>query len=285
MKEFDIKILVSLKKTLNITKTADELFTTQPNITKHIQAMEREYGLSILIRKKTGIEFTPAGEYIANCARDVDHIFSRMSDSLEKYRSMEDSVITIGCPHSFSRFSLPDILSDFYQHHPNVKLNIETAHSSQLIPLLTAGKIDVAFIRGEIPYSGEKYLFAKDQVYLASRTPIDIKRLPLQPQIFYKKDSYSNHLIENWWNSTFDQPPNYILSVNDVETCRDMVIKGLGYGFFFLYQYLDYPQLFYRPVRYLDGSPLYRNTWICFPGTVRNNLEPFRKFILTRLGL
>lgn len=283
MKEFDIKILVSLKKTLNITKTANELFTTQPNITKHIQTLEEKYQLALLIRKKNGIAFTPAGECLAHYAQEMYRLSLQMQADLNTFRNDQKLSLTIGTPHSFSRFSLPDILSDFYKTVSNIDLHIETAHSSQLIPLLEAETLDVAFIRGDIPFQGEKYLFSKDQVYLVSASPIDMKKLPTLPQIFYKKDNYSNQLIESWWNSMYDQAPNYILTVNDAETCHDMVSKGLGYGIFLLSQYIKGPHLHYEPLRFPDGSPLYRNTWVCFSNTPSLAKENFREFILKRI--
>lgn len=285
MKEFDIKILVSLKKTLNITKTANELFTTQPNITKHIQTLEEKYHLPLLIRKKNGIAFTPAGECLAHYAQEMQRLSLQMQADLNTFRNDQKLSLTIGTPHSFSRFSLPDILSDFYKTVSNVELHIETAHSSQLIPLLEAETLDVAFIRGDIPFQGEKYLFSKDQVYLVSASPIDMKKLPTLPQIFYKKDSYSNQLIESWWHSMYDQAPNYILTVSDAETCHDMVSKGLGYGIFLLSQYIRGPHLHYEPLRFPDGSPLYRNTWICFSNTPSLAKDTFQEFILKRIQM
>ena len=216
-------------------------------------------------------------------AQEMYRLSLQMQADLNTFRNDQKLSLTIGTPHSFSRFSLPDILSDFYKTVSNIDLHIETAHSSQLIPLLEAETLDVAFIRGDIPFQGEKYLFSKDQVYLVSASPIDMKKLPTLPQIFYKKDNYSNQLIESWWNSMYDQAPNYILTVNDAETCHDMVSKGLGYGIFLLSQYIKGPHLHYEPLRFPDGSPLYRNTWVCFSNTPSLAKENFREFILKRI--
>ena len=62
MNEKDFELLDVLKRTGNITRAADYLYTTQSAVSKRIRALEQELGMELLIRTRQGIRFTPAGE-------------------------------------------------------------------------------------------------------------------------------------------------------------------------------------------------------------------------------
>ena len=57
MDEKDYELLLDLNRTKNITKTAQELYMTQPAITKRIQKMEEELQCTLFLRSKKGILF------------------------------------------------------------------------------------------------------------------------------------------------------------------------------------------------------------------------------------
>ena len=71
MDEKDYELLLDLNRTKNITKTARELYMTQPAITKRIQKMEEELQCTLFLRSKKGILFTPAGEQILPYASEI----------------------------------------------------------------------------------------------------------------------------------------------------------------------------------------------------------------------
>ncbi|MBQ3975565.1 MAG: LysR family transcriptional regulator [Lachnospiraceae bacterium] len=68
MRDSDWKILDSLQRTGNITKTAMSLCLSQSAVTKRVQMMESELNVRILIRTSKGVFLTPAGQYLAGKA-------------------------------------------------------------------------------------------------------------------------------------------------------------------------------------------------------------------------
>ena len=69
MKDTDWQIINELYKTRNITKAANNLFIAQPTLTKRLQYIEDELGITLIIRSARGLIFTPEGEYIAKQAQ------------------------------------------------------------------------------------------------------------------------------------------------------------------------------------------------------------------------
>ena len=56
----DIQLLMTLHRTNNITRAAEELYTTQSSVSKRIRQLEKELGIILLLRSRLGIQFTPA---------------------------------------------------------------------------------------------------------------------------------------------------------------------------------------------------------------------------------
>ena len=65
---------------------------------------------------------------------------------------------------------------------------------------------------------------------IASTEPISLPDLPALPRICYRSDESIQILVDNWWRETFDVPPLVSMEVDRVDTCKDMVLNGLGYA-------------------------------------------------------
>ena len=80
MDERDWKIISLLYKHKNITKTANELYISQPALTGRIKQIEQDLGVPILNRSNRGVEFTPHGVFVAEFA---NHLLGEISNFRE----------------------------------------------------------------------------------------------------------------------------------------------------------------------------------------------------------
>ena len=64
MFDFRLKVFYTVARRLNFTKAAEELFITQPAVTKHIHEIETYYKTQLFQRNGTKIKLTPAGYFI-----------------------------------------------------------------------------------------------------------------------------------------------------------------------------------------------------------------------------
>ena len=62
MSDFRLKVFRSVAKNLSFTKASQELFVSQPAITKHVRELESLYGVRLFDRKGNTISLTHAGE-------------------------------------------------------------------------------------------------------------------------------------------------------------------------------------------------------------------------------
>ena len=66
MDTLQLQLFLSLSKTLNFTKTANEFYVTQPTVSNYIKALEKSIGVTLLKRDSHSVSLTPEGkEFVA----------------------------------------------------------------------------------------------------------------------------------------------------------------------------------------------------------------------------
>jgi len=263
MNNLDWKIVAELHATPNITRTAERLNMTQSALSKRLQQIEDELGAQIVVRFCKGVILTPEGEYLATKAREFLTGYEEMRRTLLKVGNGQSGLIRIGATNSFVRSILPPHLKKYQRQFPNVEIDITSDTSANLITKLKDFSFHVAFIWGEMDGDFERVLLNTNQARAVSCTPITLADLPKMPQVVYQKDSFARKLMDTWWRDNFDEPPHIGMHANHGDTCREMVLAGLGYAIFLSNAFLpENCGLFELPLTYADGTPVVRNSWM-----------------------
>ena len=264
MDEKDWTILVILHSEKSVTKAAERLFISQPALSYKINQIENEVNAQIIVRRKKGIEFTPVGEILVDYAWRMNQKLSKLKDNIHNQSDHVRGVIKIGASSNITRYKLPRMLKDFHQNYPEVEFNVQTGWSSNVINMLLSEEVHVAIVRGEHNWAGEKTLLDQESIFIASNDEVELEDLPKIGRINYKTDIFLRHTIEDWWRSKYTKPPLISMEVDRIETGKEMVRMGLGYGIFPSISLQD-EEDFYT-IQLLDekDEPILRNTWLLY---------------------
>ncbi|MBQ2403895.1 MAG: LysR family transcriptional regulator, partial [Lachnospiraceae bacterium] len=66
-----LEYLVKIVENGSISKAAEQLYITQPNLTKAVSSLEKEYGIRLFNRRARGVELTAEGKEFMRYARKV----------------------------------------------------------------------------------------------------------------------------------------------------------------------------------------------------------------------
>ncbi|KQB91424.1 putative HTH-type transcriptional regulator YraN [Geobacillus sp. PA-3] len=283
MDEKDWVILKTIYEDRNITKASERLYISQPSLTYRIKQLEKEFGVKILSRGKKGVEFTEQGEYLV---RYADNMLSILEKIKEQLNNMDDKVkgtLKLAVSRIYARYELPNILSLFLKKYPEVDIQLKTGFSSVVYQMLHREEAHVGIVRGNQDWDGHKVLISEEKVYVVSKHPIDISNLPAIPRINYTTDPSLKDLIDSWWKQTFDVPPNITMEVDLIDTCREMVICGLGYAIVPEICLKGLDHLYKYEISSKEGSPIRRKTWLIFRNSVLDlsKVSAFVDFIQT----
>ncbi|WP_181995552.1 LysR family transcriptional regulator [Clostridium sp. AM58-1XD] len=264
MTELDWEIISTLKRTRNITKSAEFLHITQPTLTKRLQKIESELDVVIAVRNTRGLEFTVQGDYLAKKAEQILSIHQEICQTLHSMQSDTAGSLKLFADNSCGRFVLPQLLNSFHQNRPGIKVTASSALRAKVIHSIERGESHVGIVKGYIDhYTGYISRLSQEQGCILYKEAFSISDLPYLPRIDFVMDPYNQSLIDEWWYSHFSIPPLIGMRVSHGEIAREMVMNGLGYSIFLSRAYTaGCKHLFISPLIYGDGRPVIRDTVI-----------------------
>lgn len=261
--EKDWKLLVNLYAEKNITKTAKKLYISQPSLTYRIKQLEKEFGITLLHRGNKGITFTSEGEYLVKYAEKMLSELRQAEDALANMNNQLQGTLRLGSSSDFAHYELPSILEGFIYLYPDIDVQLKTGWSTDILELLQSESIHAVFIRGDIKWSGEKMLLSEERMSIVSKHEINLGDLPQLNYIKYDTDQHLKTTLDNWWIKTFDVPAHVSMEVDRIETCKEMVKKGLGFSVMPNMSLRGEDDLYTKEIK-IDGQPVTRQSWLLY---------------------
>lgn len=278
MDDRDWLILHTLYKEKSITKTGQALFIAQPTLTKRLKQIEAEFDVQIVTRGVKGVQFTPEGEYLAKRAEDLLFTFREIKEAIDNYHHHVAGTLRIGVSNFISKYKLPLWLKMFKDNYPNVGYEIITGYSRNISQIAYSHDIHVGIIRGDYNWPGKKILLFEEEICIVSVDKIEVDDLHTLPRINYQTDLLYKHMVDNWWAERFKQPPQISTTVDQGDTCKEMVMNGLGYAILPSLFFNEHDPVHKIPLTTLDGEVLTQKTWLIFHEEVEK-LNVVNKFI------
>jgi len=196
---------VEVCKCRNMTKAAAKLHISQPAITKSIQELEGEYGVRLLLRRKSGQELTSEGQFLFQRAEELLRQSEELDTCMKQLCSSRRTVragVSVVFVQLFPRF-----LRDYQAAHPNIELKSYAFGTMELQQHMENGSIDIA-ISGQsdfLPFPSrvlletESWFWTNRENSLSKREQIDIEKdldkVPIG--LFRENMSYPQNRIVN----------------------------------------------------------------------------------------
>ena len=130
---------------LNVSATAQSLFTSQPGISKQIRLLEAELGVEIFARSgKHLTHVTPVGQTIIAQAGEILRRVESIKQAADEFRDEKRGSLAIATTHTQARYALPSIIDSFIDQYPNVSLHMHQGSPLQIAELAAEGEVDFA---------------------------------------------------------------------------------------------------------------------------------------------
>lgn len=140
------KVFYYAAKYGSLTAAAQQLFLTQPSVTKSIQRLEEQLSCTLFVRTKRGVLLTPEGKALWARVEPACHLLLSAEQELDALRLLEGGSLSIASTEmSFKAYVLP-ALEQFTADHPNVKIKFHNALTDTTLEMLRTGIIDLAIL-------------------------------------------------------------------------------------------------------------------------------------------
>ncbi|MEZ0482468.1 LysR family transcriptional regulator [Planococcus sp. SSTMD024] len=216
----------------NMRKAAERLFLSQPALSQRLQSIEKEWGQQLFVRSQKGLTPTPAGELVIQYAKEAvvrrEEIFEQLHTLSEKVHG----TLKIACASIIGQNWLPKVLKDFITLYPEAKVQLITGWSSEIVRALYDGEAHIGIVRGQTDWKGPKIHLFKDTLYLVDKEISSLEEVMQteRPFIQFKSDSTYYEEIQQWWQKHFASNPKRQITVDQIETCKQMAVNGIGYA-------------------------------------------------------
>jgi LysR family cys regulon transcriptional activator len=130
---------------LNVSATAQSLYTSQPGISKQIRLLEDELGVEVFSRSgKHLTHITPAGEAILKTAGEVLRKVESIKQVAQEYSNEKKGSLSLATTHTQARYALPATIGAFIERYPDVSLHMHQGTPMQISEMAADGTVDFA---------------------------------------------------------------------------------------------------------------------------------------------
>ncbi len=140
-----LKYFQSVVRLNSFSQAAEENFISQSAISQQIQALERELGFPLLVRRSRTFTLTPAGEYIYQRSLILTADYERMCSEAAKIAKGDRDSLRIGYLRSYTGAEFHRALARFSEKHPEVDVSVAYGNHEELYGLLRTGEADMVF--------------------------------------------------------------------------------------------------------------------------------------------
>lgn len=228
----EAEIIKVLAEERNMRKAAERLFLTQPALSQRLQSIEKEWGAQLFIRSPRGLTATPSGELVIQYAMEMLAKKEEVFETIQSLTTKVNGTLKIACASIIGQNWLPKVLKEYVTLYPEAKISLITGWSSEIIKALYDGEAHIGIVRGQAEWKGKKVHLFRDMMYLVDTeiTSIDDILTTDRPFIQFKSDSTYYQEIQQWWQKHFVSKPRRQIIVDQIETCKQMALNGIGYA-------------------------------------------------------
>ncbi|HSG89164.1 MAG TPA: HTH-type transcriptional regulator CysB [Pseudomonadales bacterium] len=225
---------------LNVSATAQALYTSQPGISKQIRLLEDELGVEVFARSgKHLTHVTPAGEVIVEMAGEILRRVENIKRVAQEFSNETKGALSIATTHTQARYALPRVIDSFRQRYPDVALHMNQGSPNQIAEMAADGQADFAIATEGLDHFSDLIMmpcYRWNRCIVVPRDhPLALKKAPSLEEV-------ANHPIVTYvfgftGRSKLDDAfatrglvPRVVFTATDADVIKTYVRLGLGIG-------------------------------------------------------
>ncbi|MEE9426240.1 MAG: HTH-type transcriptional regulator CysB [Methylococcales bacterium] len=225
---------------LNVTATADSLYTSQPGISKQIRLFEDELGFPVFLRNgKHLTEITPAGKDIIALAGEILRKVENIRDVADEFHDNKRGELSIATTHTQARYRLPVTIEKFINRYPEVRLSLHQGTPIQIADLASRGIAGLAIATEGLEafdnltmlpcYDWNRCILVPKDHPLTEIDTISLENVAHHPIITYVFGFTGRSQLDEAFTQ-HNLSPKVVLTAVDADVIKTYVRLGLGVG-------------------------------------------------------
>jgi len=217
----------------SFTKAAQALGYTQSGISHMLNALEKEWNLTLLSRDRSGVSITSDGLRLLPFVQNICNAHCELINKIGNLHGLESGLIRIGTFTSVAVHWLPNMIKTFQKEYPNIDFELLHGDYTEIENWIATGRADCGFLKLPVRAGLESIFLEQDRLmvilpeqhHLADCKSFPIDKLSDEPFILLEVGS------ENEITDIFEANgirPNVRFTARDDYAIISMVESGLG---------------------------------------------------------
>lgn len=234
-------IVEVLNHNLNVSATAESLYTSQPGISKQVRMLEDELGVQIFARSgKHLTHVTQAGHEVIQIAQEILGKIDSIKAVAKEYTLPDQGKLNIATTHTQARYALPGVISAFMKDYPHVSLHMHQGTPQQISDAAAKGEADFAIATEAMHlytdlimlpcYHWNRCVLVKAEHPLAQKsTRISIEELAKYPLVTYVFGFTGRSVLDKAFQRK-GLNPRIVFTATDADVIKTYVRADVGVG-------------------------------------------------------
>jgi DNA-binding transcriptional LysR family regulator len=220
----------------NISKAAKQLYISQPAVSKSIQSLEDNLGVTLFIRSSRGVKLTDEGKLLYDYTKSAFETLKCGEDNLRHVHDLGIGHLRIGASTTLCKYLLLPYLNGFVKENPHIKITIDNQSSSHTMKLLENNALDLGLI-AKPEQEGFHFISLGpiEDIFVATKTYLD--NLALRENngdifscaniMLMDKENVSRKYIDDYFKTNSIEPKN-ILEISNMDLLIEFAKTSLG---------------------------------------------------------
>lgn len=233
-------IVEVLNNNLNVSATAENLFTSQPGISKQVRMLEDELGIQIFGRSgKHLTHVTPAGQEVIELSQSILSKVEAIKAAAAEYTHPDQGKLNIATTHTQARYALPPVIQRFIHKYPKVSLHMHQGSPKQISEAAAKGNADFAIATEALHlyndlimlpcYHWNRSILVPQGHPLTKLGTLSIKDVADYPLVTYVYGFTGRSQLDKAFSEA-NLDPKIVFTATDADVIKTYVRMGLGIG-------------------------------------------------------
>lgn len=236
-----LEAFVQIADSGSFSKAAKELYLTQPTISAHISALEKELNTRLFVRNTKDVRLSDSGMVLYDYAKQMIALQKKIEDTFVVREEKGQQCITIAASTIPAQYLLPGILAAYNEKYPNQQFKIIEADSTKVVEQVVNHTVDIGFTGTVIDKRICKYIpFYQDELVVITPNTEKYRQLATEKQdakwiveealIMREEGSGTRKEAEKQLKKIGIYPTrlNVIASMESTEAIKRAVANGMG---------------------------------------------------------
>jgi len=231
-----LKCFLEVTRTGNFTTASENLFITQPALSRIIKSLEDEIGAPLFIRTRKKLILTDAGRILKKHALKIENQLQQLDAELDKMFMQRKRQIRIGLPTITNSIFFSKLIASFHEEYPEVIFLLEEDGSKPVEEKVLNNLLDFGVVvlseenenLDSIIFVNEKLkLVVSSSHRLAGKQEVSLQELKKEDFIMFDRDFVLRNLVINSCREAGFQP-KIISETSQLEFIQELVAYNIG---------------------------------------------------------